>query len=126
LKIFRSGVWAIALLAYSVLLAGCHGSWDSEWVSARVDNQSGETVRLLEVDYPSASFGADSIAAGSAMQYRFQIRGTGPIKVEYFLGNGHKAQASGPKVAEGQHGTLMIRLLPEGKTEFEASLKPAS
>lgn len=126
MRIFRYRVWPIVILACTALLAGCHGSWNSEWVNVRVQNQSGETVRLLEVDYPSASFGADSIAAGSTMQYRFQINGAGPIKLEYSLGNGKKVHASGPKLEEGQHGTIMIRLLPQGKTEFEASLKSAS
>lgn len=126
MRTFRYAAWGLAALALSLAFAGCRGSWDSEWVNARIENQSGQTVQQLEVDYPSASFGADSIAAGSAMQYKFQIRGSGPIKIEYTLGNGRKARASGPKLSDGQHGTVTILLLPEGKTQFEANLKPAS
>lgn len=126
LKMFRFAAWSAGALIPFCFALGCHGSWDSEWVNARIDNQSGEKVRLLEVDYPSASFGADSIAAGSALQYKFQIRGTGPIKIEYSLENGKKVHSSGPKLEDGEHGTITIRLLPASKTEFEANLKPAS
>lgn len=124
MKTFRCGLWATATLA--LVLVGCRGKWDSEWVNVRVENQSGEAVRQVEVDYPSASFGADSIAAGSALQYKFQISGRGPIKMEYTLGNGRSTHASGPELSDGQHGTVTIRLLPEGKTVFEANLKSAS
>ena len=117
---------AIAVLTLSLGFAGCKHSWNGQWVNARVENQSGETVRQVEVDYPSASFGADSIASGSVLQYKFQISGTGPIKIEFALGNGRSIQAGGPQLSDGQNGTITIRLLPQGKTEFAANLRPAS
>ncbi len=123
---FRCCGWSIAIFALSLGFAGCRRPWLGQWVNAKVENQTGEAVRQVEVDYPSASFGADSIGAGSALQYKFQISGTGSIKIEYSLGNGRQAHAKGPALSEGQRGTVTIRLLPEGKTQFEADLKPAS
>jgi hypothetical protein len=51
----------IATLAVSALIAiaGCH----SYHVDATVENRTGAAVKLLEVDYPSASFGKDVLAA---------------------------------------------------------------
>ena len=37
--------------------SGCH----SAFVETTIDNQSASAVRLVEVDYPSASFGVSSI-----------------------------------------------------------------
>ena len=50
-------------LAAVVLLAaaGCH----SYHVDVTVENHTGAPIQLLEVDYPSASFGADQLAAES-------------------------------------------------------------
>ena len=110
---------AFLLLA---VLSGCR----SAWVCTRIENQSGETIHQLEVDYPSASFGADSLAAGATMQYRFQIRGNGPITLQYTFGNGQAARAKGPVLSDGQHGGLTIRLQPQGKAVFDTNLKPAS
>ena len=120
----RTGNWLCAGAATAVLLAftGCR----SEWVNARIQNQSGEVIHQLEVDYPSASFGANSLTPGATMQYRFQIQGSGPVKVEYSFGNGKTAHAQGPNLFDHQQGSLAIRLLPQGKTEFEANLQPAS
>lgn len=112
---------ACAFLLLAVL-SGCR----SAWVNARIENQSGEIIHQLEVDYPSASFGADSLAAGATMQYRFQIRGNGPITLQYTSGNGRAVRANGPAVSDGQRGELTIRLLPVGKAVFETNLKPAS
>lgn len=111
-----SGAATIALLA-----AGCH----SFHVDSTVENRTGGPVKLLEVDYPSASFGADAIASGADFQYRIQLRGSGPLKVQFTTADGHQAQVNGPVVAERQEGTLEIVLLPGGKAEFHPQLSPA-
>jgi hypothetical protein len=98
----------------------------SEWVNASIENRSGETVRQLEIDYPSASFGTDSLAPGATMRYRFQIRGSGPMELVYSFGNGKSVRSRGPMLFEHQQGRLTIHLLPQGKTEFETDLRPAS
>jgi hypothetical protein len=101
--------------------AGCH----SYHVETTVDNRTGASVQLLEVDYPSASFGADKLAAGQVFHYRIQLRGSGPLKVQYTGGDGRQAQIEGPSVAELQEGSLEIVLLPGGKAEFHPHLSPA-
>jgi hypothetical protein len=115
----RSAVFALLLPA---LLAafGCH----SYHVETTVVNRTGQTIQLLEVDYPSATFGANSMATGETLHYRIQLSGSGPLKVRYTAGNGQSAQAQGPVVAERQEGRLEIVLLPDGKAEFHPVLTP--
>lgn len=102
-------------------LAGCH----SAHVEVAVENRTGGPVRLLEVDYPSASFGSDALADGATMHYRIQIQGSGPVKVQYTAADGRQLQVEGPALAERQEGTLDVVVLPGGKAEFHPHLSPA-
>jgi len=108
----------LALAIAAALLTACHSSH----IEVTVENRTGGPIRLLQVDYPSASFGADALAAGATMHYRIQVQGTGPLKVQYTAGNGNAAQVSGPELAESQEGDLSIVLLPAGKADFRPSL----
>ena len=110
------GILASALF----LAAGCH----SYHVETTVENQTGGAIQLLEVDYPSASFGADSLAAGEAFHYRIQLSGSGPVKVQFTGSDGRQSQITGPTLAERQEGRLEIVLHPGGKAEFRPQLTP--
>lgn len=121
----RVNTRVLAAIAAPVFLAvcGCH----SYHIETTVENRTGGTIQLLEVDYPSASFGADSLAAGADYHYRIQLRGSGHIKVQYTTGQGNQGQVKqieGPAVAERQEGRLEIVLLPGGKAEFHPDLTP--
>jgi hypothetical protein len=120
MKISRSA--SLAAIAFAGLLpaSGCH----SFHIETTVENRTGSAIRLLEVDYPSASFGSDGLAAGASMHYRIQVRGEGQLKVQYTAGDGHVQQFDGPKLAERQEGRLEIVLLPGGKGEFHPALTP--
>jgi len=121
---FRSEFLTALLLPALLAAAGCH----SYHVETTVLNRTGEAINLLEVDYPSASFGADSLAADAILHYRIQLRGSGQIKVQYTTGGGaqaqHQEQMTGPELAERQEGRLQIVLLPQGKVEFHPELTP--
>ena len=112
------GVTGLALL----LAIGCK----SYWIDSSIENQTGEAIHELEVDYPTASFGNNTLAAGASMHYRFQVRGSGPVKVEYTSEAGKVSHAQGLTLTEHQQGQLLIRLLPGGKVEFFPKLEPAS
>jgi len=120
----RSGIYgrilaAIVLTALG-LAAGCH----SYHVDTTVENRTGGAIQLLEVDYPSASFGANILAADAIFHYRIQLRGSGPVKVQYTAGDGRPAQIDGPTLTEPQQGRLEIVLLPGGRAEFHPQLTP--
>jgi hypothetical protein len=114
------------LLAAAVFLgflavAGCH----SYHVDSTIENRTGKPIKLLEVDYPSASFGAGKLDSGAVYSYRMQFRNSGPIKVTYTTDDERQVSIDGPNVAEKQEGRLAIVLLPGGKAEFHPDLTPA-
>jgi hypothetical protein len=119
-RVLRRSTGVLASAAMMAATA-CH----SYHVDATVENRTGAPIQLLEVDYPSASFGADSLATGQVFHYRIQLRGSGPLKVQYTAEDGHLAQIDGPSVVERQEGSLEILLLPGGKAEFHPHLTPA-
>ena len=109
---------AVSTLAFSLIaINGCR----SYRVQVSVENHTGAAVQLLEVDYPSASFGADTLASDASMRYSLQVRGSGPVKVQYTVGNS-QAQITGPILNEKDQGQLLIVLLPGGKAEFTPQL----
>lgn len=116
----RGTMLTVLLLPVALLAAGCH----SYHVDATVENRTGAPVKLLEVDYPSASFGTDLLANGANMHYRFQIIGSGSLKVQYTAPNEHLVKITGPKLEERQQGRYQIVLLPGGKAEFHPELTP--
>jgi hypothetical protein len=113
---------AAALLPILIAITGCH----SYHVETTVENHTGGTIQLLEVDYPSASFGSDSLAAGADFHYRIQIQGSGPLKVQYTSLAGRQVQIAGPTLSERQQGSLSIVLQPDGKAQFGPQLTPGS
>lgn len=116
----KAGLAAVLLVGVG-FFTGCH----SYHIDATVENRTGAAITLLEVDYPSAGFGVDSLSAGSDFHYRFQVRGSGPVKVQYTEEPSRaERQMSGPTLFERQEGRIQIVLLPDGKAEFQPDLKP--
>lgn len=116
------GEWILAAIALPVLAiaAGCH----SYHVDISIENRTGKAIQLLEVDYPSASFGSDTLAANGVYHYRVQLRGSGQIKVQFTAADGRQIQITGPALVERQEGKLEIVLLPDGKAAFNPDLTP--
>jgi hypothetical protein len=118
----RRAMFATFLSGALLVTTACH----SYHVDSTIENRTGADIQLLEVDYPSASFGVDHLAAGAVYHYRFQIRGSGPLKIEYTAASGKQVQITGPNLVEGQQGQLQIILLPAGRAQFTSQLTPPS
>jgi hypothetical protein len=103
------GVFCTAML---IFLNGCA----SKYVDASVQNNTGAAVTLVEVDYPSASFGTESLAAGAVFHYRFKILGSGRTKVLWTDAAKKEHSVAGPSLQEGEQGPLTITLGPSGAT----------
>lgn len=116
----RAGISTAGLALVLVWAAGCH----SYSIETTVENRTGGAIRLLEVDYPSASFGANSLAAGGVFHYRIQVRGNGPLKVAYTGKDVQQTLIVGPALSERQEGQIEIVLLPDNKAEFHPQLTP--
>ena len=102
----------LALAAALVPLAGCH----SAYIEAVVINQTDHTLALVELDYPSASFGTQDLKPGARYDYRFKILGSGPTKLLWTDFAHHDFTAQGPALHENQEGKLIVTLTPAGPT----------
>ena len=110
----RPGVRWLAIASACVFGAplGCH----SAFVNATITNHSGHPIRILELDYPSASFGTSDLADGATFKYRFKILGSGPASLQW-TDIGEKEHTSpGPELEEGQEGSLAVSIEPETAT----------
>jgi hypothetical protein len=94
-------------LVCSLLLAatGCR----SHVVSVRLVNDSAQPVSTIIVDYPSATFGVNSLEPGKSFQYRFKPSETGPLKIQFTNAAGVTHHMTGPTVAKDQEGRMEIR-----------------
>ena len=108
------------VLVAAVGLSGCK----SRYVEATVHNSSGAPVSVVEVDYPSASFGKETLADGADYHYRFKVQGDGPLKVLWTDAANHDHTVGGPQVREGAEGTLSVTLTG-GTAQWDLQVQPA-
>ena len=106
-------------LVAAVSVGGCR----SPYVNATVKNDTGAAVTLVEVDYPSASFGRESLAAGAVYPYRFKVLGSGVMKVSWTDAARKEHTSTGPDLHEGQKGQLAITLTATG-AQWRPQLTP--
>ncbi len=108
------------VLVAVLTLAGCH----SHYIVATITNGSGAPLNVLQVDYPSASFGTQQLAPGAIFHYRFKLLGSGPVKISFIdAHNGEHAQ-TGPWLNEGQEGRLDIVMTSQTHADFHLDVKP--
>jgi hypothetical protein len=99
-------------------LAACR----SAFVQTAIVNHTGDAVRLIEVDYPSASFGTQQIARNAAYHYRFKIQDSGPVSISFTTGNNKIHTSTGPILKQGQQGDLTVVLGSGGNVTWSAHL----
>jgi hypothetical protein len=102
------------ILTSILAIAGCH----SRFVEATIDNQGASNLSMIEIDYPSASFGVGNLAPNSQFHYRFKIQGSGPVKLEYTDAQGKTHTVDGPELTEGQEGSLTVAIDSTGKVTW--------
>jgi hypothetical protein len=101
---------ASSLLTFLFATAGCH----SPYVAATVSNRTSRPIEILEVDYPSASFGTQALAPGADFHYRFKVLGSGSMKLLYTDSEQHDHKSDGPFLKEGAEGPLAIVIADNG------------
>ena len=114
----RSLFFACAPLAALLLLAGCH----SPWIQCTVVNRQSTPVSLVEVNYPGGTFGIQTIAAGASYHYRFRNLASEQVTLDFTDAARHDHTAKGPRLLEGQEGTLRIEILPDNAVRWSPSL----
>jgi hypothetical protein len=103
---------ALALLTSLIATTGCH----SPYITATVSNRTTQPIELLEVDYPSASFGTQALAPGADFHYRFKVLGSGNMKLLYTDSAHQDHKSDGPFLKEGAEGPLAIVIADTGVT----------
>jgi len=100
------------LLAFAAFaLGGCR----SPYIAATLSNRTGEPLSLIELDYPSASFGTQNLAPGQDFHYRFKILGSGSTTLLWTDAAHLDHKVSGPALRERDEGTLTITFPPHAE-----------
>ena len=103
------GRFRLGLLAgIAVYTAGCR----SAYVETVLVNRTSTPISVLEMDYPSASFGTQMLAPGATFRYRFKVLGSGPLKLTYTDSKQQEHTATGPSISEGEQGSLLVSISP--------------
>lgn len=110
----------VAISGAVILLAGCH----SHYVQATITNSSKLPLNVVQLDYPSASFGTQLLKPGQTFHYRFKLLGSGPVKLTFIDANNGEHTQTGPHLDEGQEGALTIDFPTQEHADFQLSLKP--
>jgi len=91
-------------------------------MTATVTNHRATPIGLIEVDYPSASFGVQALAPGAQYQYRFKVIGTGPMAVVWNEGGQNQKKSSGPVLHEGDAGTVDVTFTSDADPAWNVKL----
>jgi hypothetical protein len=102
----------LLILAAALTLTGCH----SAYIETTISNRTPDPLSLLELDYPSASFGTQTLAPGADFHYRFKVLGSGPTTLLWTDAAHHDHKNSGPTFHENDEGTLIITINPTTPT----------
>jgi hypothetical protein len=113
----------VAAAGLGLALAGGSVGCRSAYVEADIVNGSASSVSLVELDYPSASFGTGALAAGQTFHYRFKILGNGGTKI-LWTDSGHRDHSvTGPALQEGQQGSLTVTIRADS-ADWASRLRP--
>ena len=103
---------SLCLLATILALTACH----SYHIDTTIENRTGAAIQLLEVDYPSASFGVDHLDAGAVFHYRFQVRGSGPAHARSTPAPlGSKSTSPAPRLPSASRASYKSSSCPAAK-----------
>ena len=81
-------------------------------------------MSVVEVDYPSASFGKELLPDGADFHYRFKVLGSGSTKVLWTDATHHDHTVAGPSLQEGAEGRLLVTLT-SSSASWDVNIHPA-
>jgi len=103
--------------AFLLLTAGCH----SAFIEATIRNRMDRPISLVELDYPSASFGTQTLAPNQDFHYRFKVLGSGNLKLIYTDTAHVEHDIAGPHLDEGEEGSLTVTIAA-GRVDWSPQL----
>ncbi|MBV8114634.1 MAG: hypothetical protein JO300_07830 [Silvibacterium sp.] len=111
--------WAAVLCGVVCLgAAACR----SAFIETTVQNDGTTPVHLIEVDYPSASFGMQTLDAHASYHYHFKVQGSGAVTITFLDNAGKPHTATGPTLTQGQQGNLKITIDPSASVSWGGGL----
>ncbi len=113
-------VLAIFVLAASCFSIGCR----SRYIQATITNHSPAPLNVIQVEYPTASFGTQGLQPGESFHYRFKLLGSGPVKVTWTDAKQKEHQQTGPELQEGSEGALRVDFPSSDRADFQTDLHP--
>jgi sugar (pentulose or hexulose) kinase len=108
----------LAALATALTLTGCH----SATIAATISNHTSAPLSLIELDYPSASFGTQTLAPGQDFHYRFKIIGSGATTILWTDAVHQDHRSSGPTLRDGDDGKLTVTFNPDANPTWDLQL----
>ncbi|WP_446742543.1 hypothetical protein [Silvibacterium acidisoli] len=117
-RFFQTFLVPPAAAALLIAAAGCR----SAYVETTLENNGPQAVSIVEVDYPSASFGVQTLAPHSSYHYHFKVQGSGPLTISFTTLDKKIHNGTGPELAEGQHGELRITVQPDYSVTWDKNL----
>ena len=108
----------LSALAVALTLAGCH----SATIATTISNHTSAALSLIELDYPSASFGTQTLAPGQDFHYRFKIIGSGATTILWTDAAHHDPQELRPTPARRRRRPAHHHLQLRRKPHLEPSL----
>ena len=88
----------VLALAAVLTLGGCHSAYIAATIANRI---ASGPLSLIELDYPSASFGTQTLAPGQDFHYRFKVLGSGPTRILWTDAAYQDHKNPGPTLHEG-------------------------
>jgi hypothetical protein len=114
MRVYRGIIIFVMAVAIGTL-SGCH----SAIVATTISNQSGGALQMIELDYPSASFGVNSLPNGAEYTYRIEVHGSSALHISYLDAAGGQHQADGPVLRDGDQGALLIIVGPQAQVSWQ-------
>jgi hypothetical protein len=109
-------------LAFALTLLIATGCRNSAFIETSIRNDGNAPLNLIEVSYPSASFGTQSLAPHSVFHYRFKVQGSGPITLSYVTPDNQTHTLAGPTLSEGDQGALTVAINPAGQISWQSAV----
>ena len=110
-------LFPVFALAAAFTLTGCH----SAYIEATLSNRTAAPISVVELDYPSASFGTQNLAPGQDFHYRFKVLGSGPTTLTWTDAARKDHKGQGIALREDDEGVLAVTINP-GQTSWDIHL----
>jgi hypothetical protein len=102
----------LVAIAGLIALASCK----SRVVRVTLMNSSSQPVNTIEVNYPGAAFGVNTLTPGQMWPYTIKPLETGPLKVQYTNAQGKSLSFIGPTLYKNNEGAIVVMLQQDSAT----------